>query len=218
MKKSLPSAMLIIIIILITLAMITAATTFAIWIERAGESKYLQYKVSVDNATIRYQIYVPLDAQGQRIEGSLNVPDRVFTLARPSDKELIDGYALVGWDGGVNAFQLIIPQEHTMKIDDTTEITEITKPPKKVLVIDEFWEYWIAGNDLIEEIIIYDNIIHIDAGAFQRMSSLSSLKLHGESDIVIGDYAFGLCPKLNFTQYDTQRRIIGNLQKIFFRS
>ncbi len=211
MRKS--KITLILISLMLILSVVTAGMSLAIWIQQEGASVYLEFTVDDDNPSIRYQIYTPVDNSGNRVSGSMNVAEREYTLSDPADYDNVAGYALVGWDGGVSFNRMEIPDNYTMKIDDI----QTTKPSLSVLVDADFLDYEFPGNNTIEEMIISSNIEFIAQGAFQNMLSLSALYLAGDDVIEIGDYAFASCH--NLTLIDTgQRTIVGNEDKIFFRS
>lgn len=204
----------ILLITIIALFILIAVTsTYAVWVQNAGESKYLEFTTIDENPSIKYQIYVPIGEDGERIDGTMNVIERAYTLNNPTDIAEVAGYALVGIDAGVSIYRLELPNNYTMKIDGE----EVTKPTKSIIVDEEFTAYNFSGNAVITEIEISSSIKTIQTGAFSFMSKLEMLKMLGNSDITIGDYAFGSCPLLNIIDKGN-RTIIGNEALIFFRS
>lgn len=181
---------LFLILLLLLVAIIALTATYAIWYENPGESKNLRFGTIDENASVKYQIYVPINASGQKLEGTLDIVNREYTLVNPADIALIEGYALVGWDGGISVTRLEIPTTYSMKVNGAV----ITKSPLAVHVYDEFREYLFTQNSIIEEIEIPSNIISIDSGAFMFMSSLEQVKFTGSGNIVIGENAFALNP------------------------
>lgn len=189
---------------------IAITTTFSIWMQNAGESKYLEFDVVDENPSAKYQIFVPIDINGDRISGSLNVINREYTLANPSDINNVAGYALIGWDGGVSVSKVIITGTYTMKIEGQN----VSAPVRRAMVISEYSAYSFSGDDIITELEIPANMIKIDSGVFSFMSQLTKVRFTGSQDIAIGDYAFAACGKLSIIDRGN-RTIIGNEQLIW---
>src|SRR5690554_4743215 len=160
---------LILIGIALMIMVFATGITLAIWIQQEGASVYLKITVDDDNPSIKYQIYVPVDINGHRIPGEMDVREREYTLSNPSDYDNIVGYALVGWDGGISYDKMELPNNYTMTIDNI----ETTKPAVAVLVDSQFIDYEFPGNSTIKEIILSDNISFIAQGAFNNMLGLS---------------------------------------------
>jgi hypothetical protein len=212
MKKTAVTTVILLIIILLV-AIISAGTVYAIWVQNAGDAKFLRFETVDPNPSIKYQIYVPVDAAGARVPGTMNVYGRNYTLTNPQDINAIQGYALVGWDGGIAVKRLELPTTYTMKINGANR----TYPAVSVLVDNDFVDYHIAGDPVITEIEIPANITYIAAGAFAFMQELSYLAFKGTGTVVVGDFAFARCPKLNIIDKGT-RTISGDESKIFSRS
>lgn len=210
--KNKKMTILLIVSILLLTAIIAISASYAAWIENSGESKYLQFGIDDENPSVKYQIYVPIDAEGNKIDGVHDIINRKYTLDREEDIYLIDGYALVGWDGGINLARLEIPSVYTMQINQTP----ITKPPRTVFVHQEYSEYVFAGNTVIAEIEIPSNIIAIDSGAFMSMSSLTKVQFKGVGEIRISDYAFADNHNLSIIEYGN-REVDGDLNKINYK-
>lgn len=64
----------ILISLMLILSFIAAGMSLAIWIQQEGASVYLEFTVDDDNPSIRYQIFVPVDSNGDRIDGTMDVP------------------------------------------------------------------------------------------------------------------------------------------------
>lgn len=199
--------------LILIFAIVFAGTAYAIWVQNAGDAKFLRYDIWDENPSIKYQIYVPVNASGERISGTLNVVGRNYTLTNPLSISSVAGYALVGWDGGTTVTRLELPSTYTMKIDGASRAF----PAVSVIVDSQFADYWFGENVVITEIEIPVNIIHIDNGAFSFMTQLDHLIFTGTGSIAIGDYAFASCPKLNTINRGT-RTIVGNEGLIFFRN
>lgn len=211
MKRSIKIIMLSTLILIF--AIVFGGTAYAIWVQNAGDAKFLRYDIIDENPSIKYQIYVPVNASGVRVGGTLNVTGRNYTLTNPLDIGSVAGYALVGWDGGTSVTRLELPSTYTMKINGASR----AYPAVAVLVDSQFEDYLFADNVIITEIEIPVNITHIDRGAFSYMPELNHLIFKGTGSINIGDFAFASCPKLNTINRGT-RTIVGNESLIFFRN
>mgnify|MGYP001101753357 CR=1 FL=1 len=204
---------IILISLMLILSFIAAGMSLAIWIQQEGASVYLEFTVDDDNPSIRYQIFVPVDSNGDKIDGTMDVASREYTLYNSEDYSNIAGYALVGWDGGINYKRMEVPDNYTMNIDGL----QTTMPSVRIFVDMDFLDYEFSGNNTIEEMIISENIEYIAQGVFQNMLSLSALLFAGQGEIEIGDYAFASCHNLSMID-SGQRTIIGDEALIFFRS
>ncbi len=178
---------LLILILVLIIVIIAITASYAIWFENLEEAKRLKFEIEDENPSVKYQIYIPIDNDGHRVAGELDIINREYTLEQEEDISLIVGYALVGWHGGINVARLEIPTEYSMKINGT----DITKPPTHIFARGgEFQQYLFTQNNIIEEIEIPQNIIHIDNGVFVMMASLRQVVFTGSGDITIGKNAF----------------------------
>lgn len=210
--------------LLIALAAAVTAT-YAVWVENTDDSKFIRFGVIQENASVKYQIFVPVDANGARLPGTMeinpaaginNVRDRKYLLSDPADIENIAGYGLVGWDGSANITLLQIPRVYTMEVNGEP----LEKPVTRVLADGGFSGYLLYGNRTIKKVVIGGNVLSIAGGAFGFMTSLEELVFENRAEgtaaeILVGDYAFAGCGALAAIN-EGNRNITGNLELIFY--
>ncbi len=197
MTKNISKKKLIISIILsiIVIATVTSVcvVTYGAWSETPEAQQDFELRVDKENPSLKYQIFVPLDENDNKLPGSYNIQDKNYTLDNPSDSSKAVSLALVGFYGGIAYGDLIIPEEHSYKINSQS----ITLPITRVLVDSEYaTQYGFMNNKMIKTIVFPENIVYIAEGAFLGMTDLEDITFTGVGEIIIEDYAFAQCPKL----------------------
>lgn len=205
---------MIVSICLVVAAVVTiVSVSLAYWGANKNESVTIGVPIDDNNASLKYQIYVPVtyisanqtarDAGPsgpsvyEPIRGTFTVSDSIFTFTKdPSDTRSIDGFAFVGWFGGIAMEYIHIPDTYTMTIGGS----QITKPVRRIMSHPSCGDYMLAGNQVIKKIVIAQSVEEIDQGIFFGMTELAEVDFTiGEenSDICIRESAFMGCPKLS---------------------
>lgn len=200
------SKKIIIIVTLITIIlMLSLATTFAIWTTLPAASVLFEMGVVNENPSLKYQIFVPVDAEYNRINGIYNFATKIYTLDDPLDSINIAGLGLVGYEGGIAVDRLQVPDTFLYNIGGEVDTYQVSC----VLVDPEFSLFYFRGNSEIYTIIISQNVKYIADGAFMGMENLTTLIYHGTGEILVGDFVFVDCRKLTNPQTPEGRVVVG---------
>ena len=170
--------MIMIAVILIgTLAFLSACTTSALWNDQTEDESNTNVKVEETNGSAKYIVYIALDSSGNYI-----VKDSGTSVA---------SYAVIGYTGLVAE----------LKIPATYQSKHVTK----VLVVPDYASYECSmngaaysGNDprltnntVVTSIVFGSNVTFIGAGVCAGMVNLTSIKF--DTSVALGDSAFAAC-------------------------
>ncbi|NCA67684.1 MAG: hypothetical protein EOM87_06450 [Clostridia bacterium] len=205
MKKRLVLKTTLIIALLAVMVGLSVYSTYAIWTTMPAASVVFEMGVVNENASLKYQLFVPINADNERIDGSYNFTTKEYTLTNPADSVNVIGLALVGMEAGITVDFLQIPDIHDFSIDGVIS----TLPVKAVIIDTEYRNYYLRGNSVLIRIIIPQNVNYIGSGAFVSMTNLTTLIIHGTGDILLGEYSFADCRKLTTPQTPDGRTITG---------
>ena len=214
MKKKTLITIIICVVAVLAIIGATVGVSLAIWQENKHESLYVEFTIQNDNPSLKYQMFVPVESSGnetttetsayKRIEGSFSVEQEKYsyTLKNADDVSKIEGFALVGWYGGISFDGLDIPNTVIVKINGNN----VEKPVVRVMADKEFSAYSFGGdNTVIKKITVGYNVKEVDAGFFYGMSSLETLILNdtdqiNDNYIYLRPYCFGGCVNLSTIQ------------------
>ncbi len=206
MKKTLTlKATLILLIIAVTVGL-SVYSTYAIWTTMPAASVVFEMGVINENASLKYQLFVPIDANNRRVSGTYNFTTKEYTLTEPTDITNVAGLGLVGIESGITVENLQIPDTYTYVINGVSSEYSV----KAVIVDPEFRNYYLRDNSVLVRVIIPQNVNYVAVGAFASSDNLTTLIIYGTGDILLGDYSFAACGKLNTPQRPQGRNIIGD--------
>lgn len=200
----------IVLVIIMTAAMLITGA-YAIW--QMTPDAALRYELAVKNTnpSLKYQIFVPIDSEGKRIQGELVIKEYAFNvnselpftymLDDEADAGKVAGLALVGWNGGIAINSIIIEEKVSGLIYGISGYTmpEDGLAVMQVKVDSEFRDYFFKGNKTLKEITIPKSVVRIDRGMFSSMPYLKTVTILGtksDSELYIGYGAFEYCPEL----------------------
>ncbi|MFA6867499.1 MAG: leucine-rich repeat protein [Clostridia bacterium] len=202
---------IIIFIVVIMLIAVLTTSAYAIWQMTPDAAVKFEMLVGNENPSEKYQIYVPVDVNGERIAGTLTIKEYAYThtedvpytynLDNAGDAANIVGLALVGWNGGIAVNNIEINE---LVSDTMYAISDFTMPVDglavtQIIIDAEFRNYYFKGNEIIKKISIPKSVVRIDAGLFSCMPYLENVIILGSSTdtaISIGQGAFDYCPNL----------------------
>ena len=210
MKKSI--LIWLAVIASVAVVLIVTSVSLAIWQENDHDLALIKTPIVDENPSIKYQIYVPVTSSGyetsreksayNKLAGTLTFSGGTYryTLASGS-VDAIEGFALVGWYGGVAYEVLNIPEEVTVTVNNT----EVTAPVVRLMVDSSYTQYNFSGeNTVINKIIVGGNVTEVDKGFFQGMPYLSYVKFAALSEpgetvnyLYLREYCLAGCPLLN---------------------
>lgn len=202
-KKPLIKILVAIAAIMITFAAL-GVSTYAIWSQKTQDAVVFEMGIGSDNPSLKYQIFVPLDADGRRIGGSFGFADRVYTLSDPADAVRVTSLALVGWDGGIAVSRLIVPDTFNYNIDGEEQELPVTR----IIADSSFRLNYFRGNTVINHIEIPQNVVYVAGGVFSSMPNLAILVYRGTGEIGVARDAFIDCPMLADPLLPESREIV----------
>lgn len=196
MKKSQMITMIVLLVVLL-LAVAAGVTAYAVWQQEESNKLEFEMQFNDPNPSLNYQIFVPVNAEGERVSGSYDTTGQHgyhasnYVLAGGADAGSIVGLALVGWEGGISCTELNIPDEATLKINGV----EQTLPVVAVRMDVQFDQNYFYGNEAIVNIIIGRNVTFIADGVFALMPKLTGVTVRGtEEDAAIEIMADAFSP------------------------
>ena len=196
MKKSQMITMIVLLVVLL-LAVAAGVTAYAVWQQEESNKLEFEMQFNDPNPSLNYQIFVPVNAAGERVSGSYDTTGQHgyhasnYVLAGGADAGSIVGLALVGWEGGISCTELNIPDEATLKINGV----EQTLPVVSVRMDVQFDQNYFYGNEAIVNIIIGRNVTFIADGVFALMPKLTGVTVRGtEEDAAIEIMADAFSP------------------------
>ena len=196
MKKSQMITMIVLLVVLL-LAVAAGVTAYAVWQQEESNKLEFEMQFNDPNPSLNYQIFVPVNAEGERVSGSYDTTGQHgyhasnYVLAGGADAGSIVGLALVGWEGGISCTELNIPDEATLKINGV----EQTLPVVSVRMDVQFDQNYFYGNEAIVNIIIGRNVTFIADGVFALMPKLTGVTVRGtEEDAAIEIMADAFSP------------------------
>ena len=195
----------IIVALLAALVGLSVYSTYAIWTTMPAASVIFEMGVINENASLKYQLFVPINSDNERIEGGYDYSTKQYTLSNPEESVDIVGLAFVGLEAGISVVYMEIPDEYDFNIDGVTA----TFPVKAVLVDADYRNYYLRGNTVLNKIIIPQNVEYIASGAFMSMANLTTLIIRGTGEILLGEYSFANCTKLTTPQIPDGRTLVG---------
>lgn len=171
----------VVVVVVLAIGGTVGGVVYAYWAEKTEESAWYEMGIDAQNPTIKYQIFVPIDTEGNRIAGAYNVSTSVGYAAgnyvRTDTTTTIDGLALVGWEGGIALNYVIVPDEASILIDGVQQ----TLPVKRIMVDSDFRDYYFRGNEVIENISIGRNVELVKTGSFAAMDYLRYVYVLGDA-------------------------------------
>ena len=203
MRKSAFVIVIVIIVAIITVA--SAVATYAIWTTMPAASVLFELEVVNENPSLKYQLFVPVNAEHKRVAGNFDIANRNYTLENGEDAGSIVGLGLVGYEGGTVLDRLQVGGEVDYSIDNVVDTYNVTC----IIVDSDFRSYYLRNNIIIRSIIIPQEVQYIADGAFMAMENLTTLIYQGTGQILVGDYAFANCPNLTVEQRPENREIVG---------
>ncbi len=200
MKKRLATKWIIVIVIAAVVAFgaVGGGVAYAIWTARPENSAWFEMGVDNDNASLKYQIFVPIDAEGNRVAGAHDVSESMgyargnYVLSDHSTP--IVSLALVGWEGGISLDYVVIPDTAKVIIDGE----ERELPVTKVMVDSDYRDYYFRGNSVLTSIYFGRNVTYVAKGVFAAMERLSKTYVLGDGEdekIVFEKDSFLACPR-----------------------
>lgn len=196
MKKSQMITMIVLLVVLL-LAVTAGVTAYAVWQQEESNKLEFEMQFNDPNPSLNYQIFVPVNAEGERVSGSYDTTGQHgyhasnYVLAGGADAGSIVGLALVGWEGGISCTELNIPDEATLKINGV----EQTLPVVSVRMDVQFDQNYFYGNEAIVNIVIGRNVTFIADGVFALMPKLTGVTVRGtEEDAAIEIMADAFSP------------------------
>lgn len=196
MKKSQMITMIVLLVVLL-LAVAAGVTAYAVWQQEESNKLEFEMQFNDPNPSLNYQIFVPVNAEGERVSGSYDTTGQHgyhasnYVLAGGADAGSIVGLALVGWEGGISCTELNIPDEATLKINGV----EQTLPVVSVRMDVQFDQNYFYGNEAIVNIVIGRNVTFIADGVFALMPKLTGVTVRGtEEDAAIEIMADAFSP------------------------
>lgn len=197
---------IIIIVTLVAIVLVASIfATFAVWTTMPAASVLFEMGVVNENPSLKYQLFVPVDINNIKVEGSYDFVTKVYTLDEPSRYDDIVGLALVGYEGGIALDKLEVADTFLYNIGGVEETFDV----KCVLVDISFREYYLRSNTEIIILIIPQNVDYIADGAFMAMENLTTLTYLGTGEILVGDHAFAGCTKLTTPHMPDGRVVVG---------
>ena len=183
MKKSQMITMIVLLVVLL-LAVAAGVTAYAVWQQEESNKLEFEMQFNDPNPSLNYQIFVPVNAEGERVSGSYDTTGQHgyhasnYVLAGGADAGSIVGLALVGWEGGISCTELNIPDEATLKINGV----EQTLPVVSVRMDVQFDQNYFYGNEAIVNIVIGRNVTFIADGVFALMPKLTGVTVRGTEE------------------------------------
>lgn len=203
MKKS---GFVITIVIIVAIIMVASAVaTYAIWSTMPEAGLLFEMEVVNENPSLKYQLFVPVDAQRKRVAGTFDIAGRNYVLNNAEDEASIVGLGLVGYEGGTVLDRLQIGGAVKYSINGVIGDYDV----KCVIVDTDFRSYYLRNNSVIRSLIIQQEVDYIADGAFMSMENLTTLIYEGTGEILVGDDAFSDCPNLTVPHRPDNRTIVG---------
>ena len=232
-KNSYVITTIIICIILLSLSVLLFTSTYAIWVENEEGSMFVKVSILDENPSVKYQMFVPLSATHNTatddvsafavINGTFDISNGVYTytLTNPAEANNIVGFAVAGWFGGVQLEYIEIPSSITYSITAGTinffgNNDNNEKDVVRIMPLKSMAAYKIAGDLVLEKIVIGENVVEIDKAVCSGILNLKTIIYKSsEEGIYVRPYAFSGC--VHLTTIDCPREIISDETTIYLK-